>query len=282
MILPDRPIAREEVADHYDELDAFYREVWGEHVHHGLWSPQTRGTDTAVRDLVRHVAAAAEIRRGDRVVDIGSGYGATARQLTAELDADVHAITLSPAQHRHALAAPTETRSPSYHLGDWLSNPFADSSFDVAVAIESTEHMSDKAAAFAHIRRVLVPGGRFAICAWIAADRPAPWMVKRLLEPICREGRLPGMGTEADYRELLASNGLTVDAVEDLSTRVAPTWRHSATRLALRIVSDRRYRQYLWSGGSRNRDFAPSVLRILLAYRVGAMRYLLFVGRRSA
>ena len=282
MILPGRPIAREEVADHYDDLDAFYREVWGEHVHHGLWSAETRGTDEAVQELVRHVAAASGIRRGDRVVDIGSGYGATARQLSTELDADVHAITLSPAQHTHALAAPAGPRQPTYHLGDWLSNPFMDSSFDVALAIESTEHMSDKAGAFAQIRRVLVPGGRVGICAWIAADRPAPWKVKRLLEPICREGRLPGMGTEADYRELLASSGLTVESVEDLSARVAPTWRHSATRLAARVASDRRYRQYLWSRQSRNRDFAPSVLRILLAYRVGAMRYLLFVGRRAA
>jgi tocopherol O-methyltransferase len=25
------------VAAHYDELDAFYRDIWGEHVHHGFW-----------------------------------------------------------------------------------------------------------------------------------------------------------------------------------------------------------------------------------------------------
>ena len=25
------------VAVHYDTLDQFYREIWGEHVHHGYW-----------------------------------------------------------------------------------------------------------------------------------------------------------------------------------------------------------------------------------------------------
>ena len=24
-------------ASHYDDLDQFYREIWGEHVHHGVW-----------------------------------------------------------------------------------------------------------------------------------------------------------------------------------------------------------------------------------------------------
>ena len=37
MIRSSRPIPPEEVADHYEDLDRIYREVWGEHVHHGLW-----------------------------------------------------------------------------------------------------------------------------------------------------------------------------------------------------------------------------------------------------
>ena len=34
------------VAGHYDELDHFYRDVWGDHVHHGLWR---RGSETHER-----------------------------------------------------------------------------------------------------------------------------------------------------------------------------------------------------------------------------------------
>ncbi|RZM06556.1 MAG: SAM-dependent methyltransferase, partial [Sphingomonas sp.] len=37
MIVPRTPQAAADVAVHYDELDAIYRAVWGEHVHHGLW-----------------------------------------------------------------------------------------------------------------------------------------------------------------------------------------------------------------------------------------------------
>ena len=37
MIIPLESMGLASVADHYDELDDFYREIWGEHVHHGLW-----------------------------------------------------------------------------------------------------------------------------------------------------------------------------------------------------------------------------------------------------
>jgi tocopherol O-methyltransferase len=32
-----KTISPDAVALHYDELDHFYRDVWGDHVHHGLW-----------------------------------------------------------------------------------------------------------------------------------------------------------------------------------------------------------------------------------------------------
>ena len=37
MIEPRTRQTRAEVAGHYDELDKVYREVWGEHVHHGYF-----------------------------------------------------------------------------------------------------------------------------------------------------------------------------------------------------------------------------------------------------
>ena len=52
MIFPTVPQTTEAVAAHYDELDAFYREVWGEHVHHGYWA-SGRETPEAAADLPR-------------------------------------------------------------------------------------------------------------------------------------------------------------------------------------------------------------------------------------
>ncbi len=282
MIVPRAPVGPAAVADHYDELDGFYRELWGEHVHHGLWRTGRESNETAATQLVEHVATGLGLRRGECVVDIGSGYGATSRFLVERYGAHVTALTLSPAQFAYASTRPAARRAPRYLLQDWMTNGLADGGYDAAIAIECTEHMADKGAAFAEVRRVLRPGGRLAVCAWIACDAPRPWQVRHLLEPICHEGRLPGMGTEADYRGLLEGAGLAVTGVEDLTARVKGTWPRCARALAGRLTVDASYRRFLASAGSRNRVFAATILKIWAAYEVGAMRYLLFSARRPA
>lgn len=79
------------VARHYDELDAFYRDVWGEHVHHGLWRTGDESPLEAAEQLVDHVATAVGLQRGDHVIDVGAGYGGTARRLAARFGARVTA-----------------------------------------------------------------------------------------------------------------------------------------------------------------------------------------------
>src|SRR5262245_1063393 len=104
MILPNtacQPIA---VAHHYDELDALYREVWGEHVHHGLWLTGKETTPEATLQLLAMVARCAKLKPGAIICDIGAGYGATARWLAHNYGAQVTALTLSPAQYAFAQA----------------------------------------------------------------------------------------------------------------------------------------------------------------------------------
>jgi tocopherol O-methyltransferase len=286
-------ITGEAVAAHYDELDYFYRDVWGEHVHHGLWR---RGDETraeAVRALVELVAREARIGEGTRVCDIGCGYGATARMLAAEFGAKVTAVTISPAQHAFASASSSfsdrrdededeekdeegNAANPTYLLGDWLRNSLPDASFDAAIAIESSEHMPDKAAFFAQAFRVLRPGGRLVVCAWLSADAPTPRQQRWLLEPICREGRMPHMGTVAEYENLAGAAGFTCERMEDVTRQVAGTWPAIVRTFAARLVRRPRYICFLFDRHARNRVFALTILRIWLAYRTGAMRYAIF------
>ena len=63
MIIPPKSVAdAASVAAHYDDLDPFYRAVWGSHVHHGYWVTGNESTDEAVLNLTRLVAIHAGIR----------------------------------------------------------------------------------------------------------------------------------------------------------------------------------------------------------------------------
>jgi tocopherol O-methyltransferase len=281
MIAPRTALSSDAIAAHYDELDRFYRAVWGEHVHHGVWITGRERADVAVRHLIDLVAQTARIEAGDVVCDVGCGYGGTSRVLAREYGARVTALTISDAQLAYASAVDGSAFNPVYVLRDWLDNGLPTASFDAVIAIESSEHVADKTAFFREISRVIKPGGRFVVCAWLASSHPARWQVRHLLEPICREGRLPGMGSAEEYQQLARGAGLSSLQFTDLSAQVSRTWPICAWRVLKGLILKPDYRRFLLSSGNPNRVFALTILRIWLAYRTGSMRYGILSGVKS-
>jgi len=259
------------VADHYDELDVFYRELWGEHVHHGLWVNGQESPEVAVRHLVDVVAKEAQIKPGDHVIDIGCGYGAAARQLTEYYGAEVTAITLSLAQHAYAQSV-TPGTNPVYLIADWLTTDFPQS-FKGAIAIESSEHMSDRDEFFRRAYKVLEAGGRFVVCAWLSGEAPSSMEITWLLRPICDESRIPYLPTLDELFASARAAGFEVVNSQDCTRAVRRTWGIIFRRLIGSLLTDSRYRAFLRDPRRRNRIFALTVVRLCLAYRVGAMRY---------
>ncbi|GAA3402852.1 SAM-dependent methyltransferase [Pseudarthrobacter polychromogenes] len=272
MIVPEIPQNAAAVADHYDELDPIYRRVWGEHVHHGLWATGRETPAEAVEALVDTVGDRLRLMPGEACVDIGCGYGSTAGRLAVTRRVRVTGFTLSAEQAHYAAAHPVP--DVDIRLRDWLANGLPDASADAAWAIESSEHMVDKPRFFAEAHRVLSPGGRFVVCAWLAETDATGWKVRRLLEPICREGRLPSMGTREEYEAMAVAAGFVITGYEDVSRRVARTWPVCARRLMKALLVDRETR--CLALGARNRIFVLSIPRLILAYRTGAMRYGIF------
>jgi tocopherol O-methyltransferase len=278
MIFPNELQSRESVAHHYDSLSDFYLEIWGEHVHHGLWLDGTESPEEAVLQLVRLVAEEARIGEGTRVCDVGCGYGGTARELVHGHGARVTALTISPAQFEFARGRAGGADNPRYLLQDWLDNDLPAASQDVVLSIESSEHMPDKPAFFAQVARVLRAGGRAVVCAWLAPEKPAPWQVRWLLEPICREGRLPSMGSESDYRRLFAGAGMRVEGFRDVSDQVKKTWPLCVARFVKGLATRPSYRRFLLRSSNQDREFALTLLRLWAAYETGSMRYGIFTA----
>ncbi len=278
-------ISSEDVARHYDDLDAIYPAIWGDHMHHGLWpSPQSRiNLNEARRALVNLVIEKADLPHGERrVLDVGCGYGAAARAFAKRPDVEVIGLTISPSQQRHAQShgASTSSKNVSFIVEDWLQNQQPSGHYDLVIAIESTEHMADKVYAFREMSRVLKPGGKLVLCAWLSGDHVTPWQRRHLVDPAWAQSRIPAMGTKQEYDLWIEQAGFVIQDATDLSDRVRRTWPASFGHF---FTTVRKKPELWWRLLDLRRGFwrfGVTMLRIWLAYRIGAMRYVLFVSTR--
>jgi cyclopropane-fatty-acyl-phospholipid synthase len=154
---------------HYDIGNAFYR----------LWLDETMNYSSALfeGDLQRNTAQAqtAKVRRalkecgvqpGDRVLEIGCGWGALAETATVEFGAHVTGVTLSSEQLAWAqqrLAAKGQTANADLRLQDYRD--ITDEPFDAVASIEMFEAVGREywASYFATVRDKLKVGGRACI-----------------------------------------------------------------------------------------------------------------------
>ncbi len=273
MIVPDGPATAAHVAAHYDELDVAYRRMWGDHVHHGYWDEGSETVEEAVAALVALVEQRLALKPGQNVCDIGCGYGATAAELLTRHDVSIVGLTLSAAQQR---VASGRGHGFTCLLRDWMDNGLETNAYDRAYAIESSEHMVDKARFFTEAGRILRPGGKLVVCAWLEGERVPRWQARHLLLPICREGRLPSMGSRADYVDLAARAGFVLADYQDISRQVRRTWSICLMRLLKGLVIDTEIRRLALGGTTQSRDFMFSLPRLIIALRTGAMRYGIF------
>jgi SAM-dependent methyltransferase len=119
-------------------------------------TPWTELRLAAVRDLL-------DPQPGDRVLDLGCAAGAITHYLST-FDAEPVGIDLQPLAIERARELFPGLR---FEVADATQLPFADASFDKAVAADFVEHIEDETfvAMCAELRRVLVPRGLFAIYA---------------------------------------------------------------------------------------------------------------------
>lgn len=275
-------MTNEAVASHYDDLDAFYREIWGEHVHHGVWHTGRESDLEAAENLVRMVAELGQIGPQMEVCDIGCGYGATARILAERYGANVAGMTLSEAQLRYANEHNIVPGKTAYHLGDWYENGLASERFDVVVSVESLEHMTDLPRFFSEAYRVMKPGGRLVCCAWMSCEHPGALSRRFLLDATMREARLAGIRPASEFQAATEGAGFKDFALEDLAQKVKRTWLLCGWRTLKGLFTKPSYRKFLFGSKNPNRIFALTLVRIWTAYALGVQRYGVFSARKAA
>ncbi|CAL1352350.1 unnamed protein product [Linum trigynum] len=231
------------IAELYDESSGLWEDIWGEHMHHGFYEPDSRVSGSEpdhraaqirmIDESLRFAAVPEEAEeRPKKVVDVGCGIGGSSRYLARKYGAKCQGITLSPvqAQRANALAAAQGLADQAFfQVGDALDQPFPDGEFDLVWSMESGEHMPDKAKFVGELARVAAPGATIIIVTWCHRDLgPAEESLtkweKDHLDKICKAYYLPEWCSTSDYVRLLQSLNLQDIRTADWSENVAPFW----------------------------------------------------------
>lgn len=271
-------VSSEQISHHYDELDEFYRELWGTHLHHGLWLTGKETKEEAQENLSREVLSYLYPLEGKNLVDVGSGYGETAKLGVLWGAQRVTGVTISEKQFDYARTH-TDDLSVDYQLSDWLDSDFPENSFDGGYSIECFSHIQNKRKFFQTVYRTLKPGATFVMSAWLASVEPSPWQRKMILEPICSEGRLPSLYNKDEILDAMEANGLEFFDYVDLSQKVARTWMISTEGL-LSLFAHVKGLKYFLNPQNEEKRFALTILRILLGYKLGCFQYCIFVMKK--
>ena len=137
-----------------------------------------------------------------KVLDVGCGIGGPMRNICKFTGADVTGLTLNQYQVDRgnelcvADAHFKNTKKSDSGLpdvrcrsvqGDFMKQPFENSSFDAAYAIEATCHAPDRVGCYSEIYRVLKPGAIFACYEWCLTDKydasnPEHVLIKKQIE----------------------------------------------------------------------------------------------------
>jgi len=114
-----------------------------------------------LNEHVARYAFAARLAKGRRVLDAGcgSGYGAAklAQEAREVLAIDVSQEAVDEARQQYWAA------NLRFECADCLDIPAADGSFDLVVAFEIIEHLSDWRRFLQQVRRILAPDGQFVV-----------------------------------------------------------------------------------------------------------------------
>lgn len=227
-----------DIAAFYDYRTAAWEDVWGEHLHHGLYFGRGGKKDRPLKGTEAQIETMRELLRIGQleglepahILDVGCGIGGATRFLANTFPrARVTGITLSPAQAKRAtelnVAAGLDNRVANVEL-DALDTEFPDACFDVVWSLESAEHIPNKHLLISECMRVLRPGGTLVMLAWCLRESSPKLLLreKAAIRGIQREYCLPRLAPPSEYQNLMRRLGLRGVKHEDWTARAAPFW----------------------------------------------------------
>jgi len=172
--------SRRNIMAHYDLGNDFYRQWLDPTMSYSsaLFSGNAeRSLESAHLEKYRRILRRLDTKPGQRILEIGCGWGGFAAVAASEFGLRVHGITLSPAQLDYA-----QQRMAKAGLSDQVSLELRDyrdlqgETFDHIVSIEMFEAVGERwwPSYFKTLARMLAPGGRAVVQSITIADELFP------------------------------------------------------------------------------------------------------------
>lgn len=216
--------AVESVRSYYndDNVRRVYDTSYGhEHLHLGIYEKDEDTVDEAGQRTVERIASMIhELTPNTRVLDIGAGYGGSARYLFRKYGCHVACLNLSDAQNawnRDLNARNRCSLAINVVDGSFEDIPVTDDSFDVVWSQDAILHSTRRRQVFAEVARVLRKGGQF-IFTDPMMDESCP---AEAVQPILDRVHLDSLGSPGEYRAMLSELGFRELEFVDLSPHLA-------------------------------------------------------------
>ena len=171
--------SRKNIHAHYDLGNAFY-ELWLDgtmNYSSAIFATPETSMKDAQNAKVRRALRMARVQPGDRVLEIGCGWGALAEMATKEFDASLVGVTLSTEQLAWAnerMAKQGVADKADLRLQDYrdIGKTTPDQPFDAICSIEMIEAVGQQfwPEYFQTVARLLKPGGHACIQSIVIAD----------------------------------------------------------------------------------------------------------------
>ena len=197
------------------------------HLHFGYWRWPMDPFDrrAMLEELVHQVARPLGLRCGDRVADLGCGYGSAARLIARSYDTHVDAFTVVPEQFEEGRTAAWVDGLQdlvTMHLRDFRETALPDGSIDAVIGMESLcyGNRHGKADVLAEAARILKPGGHISLVDGFLLKKPTGLRVQ-MVRTVEQGWALPSFPHRAAFLREMTDAGFTDITVKDLSWRVA-------------------------------------------------------------
>ena len=161
------------------------------------WVERQQSQDIVLGPILQATLERAQLRQGERVVDIGYGTGASSTRLAERagpsgqvLGVDVSAPMLAHAAERLQPGAPVK-----FVRADATTYPLKSAAFDLVFSRFGVMFFAEPARAFANLRTALKPSGRLAFACWRKFDEN-PWLQVPLRAALEHVPPLPRPGPE--------------------------------------------------------------------------------------